>query len=78
MVPHMTPWLVIVNPDVELLQERILVAANVMVAKTRKEEVFRVPFWCGCVFAARGLVGIGWHATLVKIPQRFGLIVDLH
>jgi hypothetical protein len=37
IVPHMTSWLVIVNPDVELLQERILVAANVMVAKTWKK-----------------------------------------
>ncbi len=33
----MTPWLVIVNPDVELLQECILVTANVMVAKTWKK-----------------------------------------
>ncbi len=37
MVPHITPWLVIVNVDVELLQESILVAANVMVAKAWKK-----------------------------------------
>jgi len=74
----MTPWLVIVNPDVELLQERILVAANVMVAKAWKEEVFRVPFGCGYVYTGKDWVGIGWDATLVKIPQCFGFIVDLH
>ncbi len=40
MVPHMTSWLVIVNPDVELLQECILIAANVMVAKAWKKMFF--------------------------------------
>jgi hypothetical protein len=42
MVPHMTPWLVIVNLDVELLQEHILIAVKIMVSNSWKK-MYLVP-----------------------------------